>query len=56
MEDLRCTQCNHLLGKNVDIRYGEFKCPRCKAINIIDRDTRKDLTGTHTNSYTVYNR
>lgn len=38
MEDIRCTQCNQLIGKNLIIRYGEFKCPRCKTINVIDRD------------------
>lgn len=36
MEDIRCTQCNRVLGKKMLIRYGEIKCPRCGAINIID--------------------
>ena len=41
MKDLRCAYCNHLIGKKTVISYGEFKCPRCKSINIIDRDLTK---------------
>lgn len=37
MEDIICTNCGHCIGKKVVIRYGEFKCPSCGAINIIDR-------------------
>lgn len=56
MEDIRCTNCNQLLGKKMVIRYGEIKCPRCKAINIIDRvderpvDIRDSIRGL-TNDY-----
>jgi len=42
MEDIRCSQCGRLLGKKMEIRYGEIKCPRCGAINIFDY--RIDLT------------
>lgn len=41
MTDLRCTTCDYLFGKNVIIRYGEMKCPKCKSINIFDY---QDLT------------
>jgi len=36
MIDLRCTRCNHLLGRRMQISYGEIKCPHCGMVNTID--------------------
>jgi len=36
LDDLRCTQCGKLLGRKMDMTYGEIKCPKCGAINIVD--------------------
>jgi phage FluMu protein Com len=51
MMDIRCTQCNRLIGKKVVIRYGEFRCPNCKTINVFDHltDTYKRDTFERSN-------
>ncbi|PKM78630.1 MAG: Com family DNA-binding transcriptional regulator [Firmicutes bacterium HGW-Firmicutes-15] len=35
MQDLRCKKCNKLLGKYLDCKQLEIKCPRCGLSNYV---------------------
>jgi phage FluMu protein Com len=51
MEDIRCTQCGRLLMKNASLRYCEIKCPKCGAVNVIDRWTLDKDIKNHDNGF-----
>jgi phage FluMu protein Com len=41
LQDLRCRKCNKLLGKYLECKQLEIKCPRCGLSNFL----REDLPG-----------
>jgi phage FluMu protein Com len=40
--DVRCSSCNKLLARAVEIGVLEIKCPRCKTLNLRSKSPLKE--------------